>query len=225
VQVRTRHTPGFGVARLLLAPAEPVQVQPGAMLATSYGVAIEAKPRSSLLKSLTRSANPPPVSVFTAPAEGGWVDVVPSLPGDLHVLELDGSVGWCVARNAWLALAGTAALDTQWAGFRVLLGSDEGFLAHLGGTGAVVLACYGALDVVTLRPGDFITVHPGHVVGFADAVQSRLRAVNQGGTQSVRTGEGLVFDFAGPGIVLTQTRNPRGLVGWLGSNGLVSGKS
>lgn len=222
MQVHTRHTPGFGVARLLLAPAEPVQVEPGAMLATSYGVAIEPKPRTGLLKSLTKGAHSPPLSVFTAPAEGGWVDVAPSLPGDLHVLDLDGTVGWCVAQNAWLASAGTAQLDTQWAGFRVLLGSDGGFLAHLSGTGAAVLACYGALDVVTLRQGDFITVQPGHVVGFADSVQTRLRAITQGGNQSVRTGEGLVFDFAGPGVVLTQTRNPRGMVNWLGANGLAA---
>jgi uncharacterized protein (TIGR00266 family) len=220
VQVRTRHTPGFGVARLLLAPAEPVQVEPGAMLATSYGISIEAKPHSGLLRSLTRSANPPPVAVFTAPAEGGWVDVAPSLPGDLHVLELDGTVGWCVARTGWLASAGTARLDTQWPGFRVLLGSDDGFLTHLSGTGAAVLACYGALDVVTLRAGEFITVHPGHVVAFADAMQTRLRAISQSGSQSVRTGDGLVFDFAGPGVVLTQTRNPLGMVNWLGANGL-----
>jgi uncharacterized protein (TIGR00266 family) len=220
VQVRTRHTPGFGVARLLLAPAEPVQVEPGAMLATSYGISIEAKPRSGLLRSLTRSASPPPVALFTAPAEGGWVDVAPSLPGDLHVLELDGTVGWCAARNGWLASAGTVRLDNQWSGFRVLLGSDDGFLTHLSGTGAAVLACYGALDVITLRAGEFITVQPGHVIAFADAVQTRLRAVSQGGNQSVRTGEGLVFDFAGPGIVLTQTRNPLGMVNWLGANGL-----
>jgi uncharacterized protein (AIM24 family) len=44
--------------------------------------------------------------------------------------------------------------------------------------------------------------------------------MNQGITQSLKSGEGLVFDFAGPGRVLTQTRNPRGLVSWLQANGL-----
>ena len=36
VQVRTRHTPSAGVARLVLAPGELVQVEAGAMMATSY---------------------------------------------------------------------------------------------------------------------------------------------------------------------------------------------
>jgi uncharacterized protein (AIM24 family) len=39
-------------------------------------------------------------------------------------------------------------------------------------------------------------------------VQSRLRAASQQVNQSMRTGEGLLLDFAGPGQVLTQTRKP-----------------
>ena len=49
-------------------------------------------------------------------------------------------------------------------------------------------------------------------------MQARIRPISQGLTQSMRSGEGLVFDFAGPGQVLTQTRNPRGLVSWMQAN-------
>ena len=58
------------------------------------------------------------------------------------------------------------------------------------------------------------------MVGYADTVQSRLRQAGQGVVQSLKTGEGLVFDFAGPGQVLVQTRNPRALITWLQANGL-----
>jgi len=96
VQVHLRHNPSFAVARLVLAPGEPVRVESGAMLATSYGVVVEAKMQGGLLKSLARAALGGEsffVSTYTAPEHGGWVDVAPNLPGDLQVVELDGTVG------------------------------------------------------------------------------------------------------------------------------------
>lgn len=212
MQVRTRHTPTFGVARLLLAPGESVQTAGGVLLASSYGVGIELANVTSFqpLAKSWRNAE-----VCTAPAEGGWLDVVPSLPGDLHILDLDGSGGWCVARDAWLAAAGTVRLAAGWPGFGAIFGGDVGFLAHADGTGPVVLACCGALDLVQLAPGELVTVDPGHVVAYPESLQCRLRAVRPGADQSVRTGTGLVLDFAGPGHLVTQTRAPRAMAAWL----------
>jgi uncharacterized protein (TIGR00266 family) len=222
VQARTRHTPTFGVARLLLAPGEPVSVTPGAVLATSYGVAVEPQRHGGLLKSIakaTGAANVVSSSTCIAPLEGGWVDVAPSLPGDLRVVELDGQASWCVTKDRWLACASTVALDTQWPGFRMVFGGDSGFLAHAAGRGPLVLSCCGALDVITLAVNELVTVGAGYLVAYIDTLQVRLRAISPGVEQSVRTGEGLVFDFAGPGQLITQTRNPRGLAAWLQANG------
>lgn len=223
MHIQTRHTPSFGVARLDLAPGEPVRVESGAMLATSYGVIVESRAQGGLFKSLARAALGGEsffVSTYTAPEQGGWVDVAPTLPGDLHVAELDASAGLCITRGCWLASAAGVELQTQWGGFRNLFGGEGGFLVYASGTGSVVLSCYGALDVVTLQADEYVTIDTGHVVAYAEAVQSRIRPVSQGMAQSMKSGEGLVFDFAGPGQVLTQTRNPRGLVSWLQANGL-----
>ncbi|MFE2750914.1 AIM24 family protein [Actinosynnema sp. NPDC059335] len=209
MQVRTRHTPTFGVARLVLAPGEPVAVERSSVLATSYGVTVDGRTKAPGVNAALCTAGP----------EGGWVDVAPALPGDLHVLELEGATGWCVARDSWLACAATARLDPTAPPVRALHGGDHGFLTYAFGAGPVVLSCYGTLDVVTLDPGELVTVAGGHVVAFADTVQCRLRAVSPDAPQSVRNGEGLVLDFAGPGLVLTRTRSPRGLVSWLRDNG------
>ncbi|RKT52275.1 AIM24 family protein [Saccharothrix australiensis] len=209
MQVRTRHTPTFGVARLVLAPAEPVLVERSSLFATSYGVNHDTKGKAPGVKAALCTAGP----------EGGWVDVAPPLPGDLHVLELDGATGWCVARNSWLAASGSVVLDPAARPVRALHGGDSGFLTYVYGAGSVVLACYGTLDVVTLDAGELVTLDSGHVIGFADTLQCRLRAVSPEAPQSVRNGEGLVLDFAGPGLVLTRTRSPRGLVSWLRDNG------
>ncbi|QFZ16439.1 AIM24 family protein [Saccharothrix syringae] len=209
MQVRTRHTPTAGVARLLLAPGEPALVERSSVLATSYGTGVDPRAKAPGVTAALCTAGP----------EGGWVDVAPPLPGDLHVLELDGKAGWCVSRTAWLASAATARLDPAAPPVRALHGGDSGFLAHVHGTGPVVLSCYGTLDVVTLDAGELVTVDAGHVVAFADTLQCRLRAVSPDASQSVRNGEGLLLDFAGPGLVVTRTHSPRSLVSWLRDNG------
>lgn len=219
-----RHSPSYAVARLHLASSEPVRVEAGAMLATSFGVTVEGRAHGGLRRSLARAAAGDQffVATYTAPDTGGWVDVAPALPGDVHVVELDGAVAWCVTRGSWLAGAAAVTVEARWTGFRGLFGSDSGFLLHAAGIGPLVVACCGALDVVTLQPGELMTVDAGHVVGYADTVQSRLRPMVPGGQQSLRSGEGLVFDFAGPGQVLTQTRDPRDLLGWLAANGVAT---
>ncbi len=206
MQVRTRHTPAFGVARLLLAPGEAVQADHAAMVASSYGVLV-APARGGSRRARR--------AVFTAPAEGGWVDVAPALPGDVHVLELNGMAGWCVARGSWLAATATVRADPQWAGFRGLFGADAGFLEHVSGDGTVVLACCGTLDVLRLEAGEVVTVDPSYLLAYSELTQSRLRAVSPQLPQSVRTGEGLLLDFAGPGQLLVQTRNARAMAAWL----------
>jgi uncharacterized protein (AIM24 family) len=180
------------------------------MLATSFGVLVETAGGS---RGKTRRA------VFTAPAEGGWVDVAPALPGDVHTLQLDGMVGWCVARGSWLAATASVRAEAQWAGFRGLFGTDAGFLEHVAGDGALVLTCCGALDVVSLDARELVTVDPSYLLAYTDMTQVRLRAVNPQLPQSVRTGEGLLLDFAGPGQLLVQTRSARAVAAALTGGG------
>lgn len=212
MQVRTRHTPAFGVARLLLAPGEAVQADYASMIATSYGVIVDVRPRGG-------SRAKAPRAVLTAPAEGGWVDVAPTLPGDVYTLELDGVNAWCVSRGCWLAAPATVRSDAQWPGFRNLFGAEQGFVEHVSGVGGLVLAACGSLDVVALEQGELITVDPSYLLAYSEHTQSRLRAVSQSVHQSVRTGEGLLLDFAGPGQLLIQTRNARAMAALLAASG------
>jgi uncharacterized protein (AIM24 family) len=209
VQVRTRHTPAFGVARLVLAPGEMVLVDPLTLVATSFGLSVEVK-----------GSGAKAVALCTAGAEGGWVDAAPVLPGDLHLVELDGAHGWCFARLGWIASSSTVAMNPEAPVLKALFGGLEGFLNYAHGQGSVVLACFGALDLVTLEAGEAVTIGSDHVMAFADTVQCRLRPSVPDAVQSIQSGEGLVFDFAGPGAVLTQTRGPRRLTTWLRANGV-----
>ena len=94
------------------------------------------------------------------------------------------------------------------------MGGEGGFLVHASGEGEVVAACYGALDTITLGQGEKVVVDSGHMVAYDDTVQMSTRRV-AGTMASMKSGEGLVFEFTGPGEVLTQTRNPSALISWL----------
>ena len=75
MNITLRHNPGFAVARCTLAPGETIRAESGAMMATSAGVAIEAKATGGLMKSLKRSVLGGEsffITSYTAPAGGGW---------------------------------------------------------------------------------------------------------------------------------------------------------
>jgi len=217
MDVQVRHTPSFAVVRCAMAGGEAVRAESGAMMATSDGVAVEAKMQGGLMKSLKRSVLGGEslfITTFTAPPQGGWVDCAANLPGDAIVRTVGGGKTFNLSRGAFLVCESGVEIDTQWGGFKNLSGGEGGFLVHASGEGEVVAACYGALDTITLGPGEKVVVDSGHMVAYDDTVQMSTRRV-AGTVASMKSGEGLVLEFTGPGEVLTQTRNPSALITWL----------
>ena len=219
MQVQTRQGPAYGVARLTLAPNEPVRVEAGAMMAMSAGVALAAKAEGGIMKSLKRAALGGEsffVSTYTAPPSGGFVDVAARLPGDITVHEITPEHALFIQKGSWLANDVNVNIDAKWGGFKNLFGSEGGFIVRAEGQGSVVFACYGALEVWNLQAGQTLTVDTGHMVAYEDSVTMAMRKASGGGlVQSWKSGEGFVFDFTGPGRVWTQTRNPTELLGWI----------
>ncbi|WP_420639160.1 TIGR00266 family protein [Candidatus Poriferisocius sp.] len=219
MDVEIRHAPSFGVARCRLRASEAVKVEAGAMMAHSVGMALEAKIEGGVLKGLKRSVLGGEslfMSTFTAPAQGGWVDVAAKLPGDLRVIELDGSQSWIVERGNWLASDAAVDIDAKWSGFKSLVGGEGGFMVHAEGVGKLLVASYGAIDVISLGAGETVVVDTNHMLAFPDTVTFELRRAVEGRSiQSMKSGEGLVFHFTGPGDILTQTRNQQQLIAWI----------
>ena len=216
MNVEIRHAPSFAVARAILQPGEAIRAESGAMMATSQGVDIEARARGGMIKSLKRSVLGGEsffVTTYTAPQQGGWVDCAARLPGDCIVVDVDGALN--ISRGSYLCSAAGVEIDTRWGGFKNLFGGEGGFLIRTTGQGTVVLACYGAIDTIQLAAGESVTIDTGHVVAFEPTVTSQIRKVAGGMAQTLKTGEGLVFDFTGPGWVMTQTRNPSALESWI----------
>jgi uncharacterized protein (TIGR00266 family) len=218
VNIDIRHAPSFSVARASLAGGEAIKAESSAMMATSDGVSLEARMQGGFLKSLKRAALGGEslfVTTYTAPPTGGWVDLAAVLPGDLLVAVVDPARALFLSKGSWLCASDGIELDTKWGGFKNLFGGEGGFLVRASGAGQVIMSCYGALDTVTLGPGERFVLDSGHMVAYEEGVEMTLRKAAPGVVQSIASGEGLVLEFTGPGAVMTQTRNPTALVGWL----------
>ncbi|MFM9036751.1 MAG: TIGR00266 family protein [Actinomycetota bacterium] len=221
MQVQTRQGPSFGVARITLGPNEPVRVESGAMMTMSPGVELSSKAEGGVLKSLKRAALGGEsffVSTYTASAQGGHVDVASRLPGDVVAFEVNSSTPLFIQKGSWLANDTNVAIDAKWGGFKNMFGSEGGFIIRAEGNGLVVFGCYGALESWDLAAGQSLIVDTGHMVAYEGSVNMAMRKASGGGLiQSFKSGEGLVFEFTGPGKVWTQTRNPTELIGWIQS--------
>ncbi len=187
-------------------------------MATVPSVNVEARAEGGIMRSLKRAALGGEsffITSYTAPPEGGWVDVAAFLPGDIHVVDVDPGLGWFVQKGSWLAGAETIEIDTKWGGFKNMFGSEGGFILKAEGVGPMVLSAYGAIESWDLAPGQTVTLDTGHMVAYTESVQMQLRKVAGGLVQTFKSGEGLVFDFTGPGKLLVQTRNPNEFLGFI----------
>ena len=218
MQVDVRHSPSFAVARVSLEPGEQLKAESGAMMAMSAGIGLQASTSGGVMKGLKRSVLGGEslfISTYTAPANGGWIDVAHHLTGDIIVAGVLPEQPMNVTKGCWLASSMSVEIDTAWGGFKNMFGGEGGFLLHAHGQGTIILACYGALDTINLQPGEQVTIDSGHVVAYGPTVQSQLRKAATGLMQTLKSGEGFVFDFIGPGWIMTQSRNPSALEAWI----------
>lgn len=218
MEITVRHAPSFGVGRCQMTGGETLRAASGAMVATSADVTLEAKMQGGFMKSLKRGVLGGEsffITTFTAPPGGGWVDVAANLPGDMTTVEVHERPIF-IQRGSFLASESGVDIDTKWGGFKQMFGGEGGFLIRATGSGTVVLGCYGALDRFQLGPGERMVIDSGHMVAFDEGLRIRLRRAAEGRTiQSLKSGEGFVFDVEGPGEVMMQSRNPDALVQWL----------
>jgi uncharacterized protein (TIGR00266 family) len=208
MKVEIRHSPAYGVARCWLAPNESIKVQPGAMMAHSFGITIEAKADGGIMRSLGRMIGGENfhISTFTAPSQGGWVDVIPENVGDVVSVSVSASTDFVLTKGAWLANDGTIEIKPD-ASISGMFAGEGLVVLRARGQGELVVASYGALDVVSLGPGEGFTVDTGHLVGWESTIQMRTRKA-AGFFNSIKSKEGLVVDLQGPGDLIMQTRVP-----------------
>ncbi len=156
------------------------------------------------------------MNVFQAPAMGGQVNLAPTLPGDMMILEMRGE-SLLVQGGSYIASSGGVEVDTSWGGAKTFFASEGLIMLRARGEGLLFLSSYGAIHPIDFAPGQRYTIDTGHLVSFSEGMQFNVRAI--GGVRSTLfSGEGLVVDLTGPGRVYMQTRSEDAFLAWLAPN-------
>ena len=206
VEYSVEYGRAYPVLKVWLRPGESVTVEPGAYMLHKGSVRVKTS-SGGVLRGLARALfGGESFFLNTVIAESEaelWI--APSLPGDIAVVEIDGSTLY-VQDTSYMAHIGDIAVGVGWRGLRGLLAEGELVWLKLEGRGVVFINSYGAIEEIKLGYGEKMTVDNMHFVALDGTVRWKIR--KWGGWKTfIFGGEGIVVETEGPGRVWVQTRN------------------
>ena len=191
-----------------------------AMVAMSPTIDVEGKLEGGVFAGLGRMLSGEKFFFQTLRANRGPGEALlsPAIPGDLHHLEMDGSVDYVLQKDGFFAGSDTLTVTTKMQNLAQGLFSGEGFFVlRVGGTGTLFVSSYGAIHPIDIPAGEQMIIDNAHLVAWPSTMQYTLEKAAKGWISSFTSGEGIVCRFNGPGRVLIQTRNPSGFAAWIRS--------
>lgn len=208
----------FPVVKAKLAQGEALKAEFDAMISMSNTVDVEGKLEGGLLGGIGRmfSGEKFFFQTLTARRGPGEVLLAPSTPGSIIDIELDGSYNLLVQKDGFLAGSEGIEISTKMQNLMQGLFSGEGFfILKITGQGTVFVNSYGAIHALNLNDSEEIIVDNNHLVAWPDYMNYNIEKSSRGWISSFTSGEALVCRFRGPGVVLIQTRNPKGFAHWI----------
>ena len=209
------HRPSYSLAVAKLTSGERIRAEAGAMVSMSGGVNIETKAEGGILKSLGRAMLGGESffqNFFLAPAQGGEVTLAPELPGDMMLIELKGE-RLMIQAGSYVASENGVELTAK-VSVKAFMSAEGISMLEASGTGKLLVSSYGAIFERKIGAGEKYIVDTSHLVAF-DAGMSVTPKTVGGIKSTLFSGEGLVVELTGPGMVYMQTRSPRALINWI----------
>ncbi|CAG7556370.1 unnamed protein product [Fusarium equiseti] len=194
------HRDTNAVLNIELQQGITVRSRSGAMIHMSGSIALSGKTKFSFGKLFTGG------QIFESEYDGpGSIALGPTLFGDIIPLYIDGSQ-WIIGKDAFLACTSeiTKKREVQGLG-KALFSGEDLFVYRIEGHGILWLTSFGAVDRLDLRSGEEHIVDNGHLVAWN--CEYSIEKAGGGTMTGLKTGEGLVCRFKGPGSVFVQTRN------------------
>lgn len=225
MQHQITHDPAFSMLRVDLGPNEKLVSEPGAMVATSPGIDIEAKMNASRNAGCMAMV----VAIFAAmirkilggesffvnnysSEQGGSVWLAPIFSGGIVHRQMSGD-SITLSSGAYLASQGDIDVDVKYGGLSGLLAKEGAFFLEVSGKGELWFNSFGGIEQVEVD-GSYV-VDNGHIVGFSSGLDYDITSAGGGLMGFFASGEGTVCEFRGKGTVYLQTRNIGGTVDWL----------
>ncbi len=215
MEIELVHRPSYSLAVAKLTPHERIRAEAGAMVSMSGGVNIETKAEGGLLKSLGRAVLGGESffqNFFVAPAQGGEITLAPELPGDMMLIELRGQK-LMLQSGSYVASEDGVELTAR-VSVKAFMSAEGISMLEASGNGKLVVSSYGAIVERSIPTGEKYIVDTSHLVAF-DANMSVTPRTVGGFKSTLFSGEGLVVELTGPGMVYMQTRSPQALINWI----------
>lgn len=131
----------------------------------------------------------------------------PTLPGEMKLVQLDGSVDWICAGGGYIGSGAGVSLDTQYKGLvKGLLGGGNLMFMKTSGSGPLLVSGFGRLVEIEVN-GSF-TIDNGHIVAFQDSLEFSVIKAAKGWVSSFFSGEMFACRFTGQGRLVAQSHNP-----------------
>jgi uncharacterized protein (TIGR00266 family) len=207
------HQPSFTHLIVTLEPGESIVAEPGAMVGHSASVSMETGTSRDGLLSSAKSllgGESAFANEFTAHGEQGTVTFAPPSPGDVMSHDLRDETLYSTD-GAFLAATAGVDIDSELGGLKSMLGEASLTPLALKGTGTAFIDAYGGLEKLELAAGESYVLDNEHLVAWDDTVEYSVERVGDL-KSTVLSGEGLVFEFTGPGTAWYQTRDMDALV-------------
>ena len=207
------HRPSFTHVTVSLQQGESIVAEPGAMVGHSPTVAVETgTSRDGLLSSAKSMLGGKSMftNTFIARDGSGQVTLAPQTPGDVMAHELRGETLYSTD-GAFLAGTEGIDIDSEIGGIKSILGEAGITPPALKGTGTLFTDAYGGLERVELAAGESYILDNEHLIAWDDTIEYSTRRVGDL-KSTLLSGEGLVFEFTGPGTAWYQTRDMDSLV-------------
>lgn len=208
----------FCTIKIQLEPGEMVKAEAGSMVMMSPTIDVEGTVEGGVLKGLGRMLAGETFFFQTLVAKRGRGEVMlaHSAPGEIMPLELDGYGNYLIQKDGFLAGTAGLQIDTKMQNLTKGLFSGEGFfIVKVSGQGTAFVSSYGAIHPVDLQPGEEVIIDNHHLVAWPESMSYTIQKASSGWISSLKSGEGLVCRFVGPGRVYIQTRNPSGFGSWV----------
>jgi uncharacterized protein (TIGR00266 family) len=210
------HRPSYTHLTVTLDRGESIIAEPGAMVGHSTNVSVETgTSRDGLLSSAKSMLGGESLftNQFVAENGPGTVTLAPPTPGDVMPHELEDETLYSTD-GAFLAATEGVDIDSEVGGLKSVLGEASLVPLALKGTGTAFIDAYGGLEKLELAAGESYVLDNEHLVAWDDEIEYETRRVGDL-KSTLLSGEGLVFEFTGPGTAWYQTRDLDSFVGVL----------
>ena len=191
-----------------LERGESILAEPGAMVGHSTTVSMQTQSSGDGLLGSAKSmlgGESAFVNEFIAEDGPGQVTLAPASPGDVMAHELRDETIYCTD-GAFLAGSAGVDIDSELGGIKSVIGEAGLTPLALKGTGTAFVDAYGGLEQLELTAGESYVLDNEHLIAWDDTIDYSTRSIS-GLTSKMLSGEGLVFEFTGPGTAWYQTRD------------------